>query len=206
MTRQDRPGVGIDDRHPADFGTRLEPCLLHGVDFPEVVGRLGLGPDRPGPLRASGPVDPLLLKGALQSAWRRDHRGLEDLEQLDADSAGAPGRVPPFELTGPAQDAGMMSRRGPPALTIGDGQTILATTAEGTPEGADRDAGQVKIGGDLCEGLSVEVTADDLLAYDQGDGARHGWTSGLLEREYPRTLPMPNPRGYNFVSRLGGIT
>jgi hypothetical protein len=70
-------------------------------------------------------------------------------------------------------------------------------------KGADGNAWQVEVGGDLCKGLAVEVAADDLLAGGEWNGARHGRSSGFIEDEYPKILPITLPRGYNFVSRLG---
>jgi hypothetical protein len=94
-------------------------------------------------------------------------------------------------------------RRGPPTLAITNVQALLTPRTETAPKGADRDVGQVEIDSDLCEGLPVEVSAANLLAGGEWDGAGHEWASRFIEGEHPRILPMPKPRGYNFMSRLG---
>jgi hypothetical protein len=147
--RQRRPGVDVDGGHPADLLAGLEPLLLDGVHFPDVVGCLRLGAGRPWSLSAPGSVDPLLLEGTLKGARRWDERGLKTPEQLDADPSGPPSRVLPLELTGSPQDVGMVPRRGPTAPTIGDGQALLAAMTERPPKGADRDMGQVEVDRDL---------------------------------------------------------
>ena len=96
-----------------------------------------------------------------------------------------------------------MSRGGPPALAVADDQPGVTPLAERAPEGADGDTGQVKVQSDLRESLAVEVAIDDLVAGDERNGTGHGKISRDLEREYPKILPIPLPRGYNFVSRLG---
>jgi hypothetical protein len=45
--------------------------------------------------------------------------------------------------------------------------------AERAPEGADGNGWQVKVDGDLREGLVVEVATDDFLAGGAWDGAGH---------------------------------
>jgi hypothetical protein len=167
------------------------------------VGRLGPGPGRPRALGSSGPVDALALEGPLERARRGNERGAEEFEQLDADAPAPPGRVLPLELTSPSENGPGVSRCGPATLVIANVQTLLTPTAKSTPEGADGDAWQMKVGGDLCKGLAIEVATDDLLSGGEWDGARHGRTSGFIEGEHPKMLPMTLPRGYNFVSRLG---
>jgi hypothetical protein len=168
-----RPGVDVDGGHPTDSLAGLEPLLLDGVHLPDVVGGTRLGAGRPRPLSAPGPVDPLPSEGALKGARRRDERGVEEPEQLDADPSGPPGRVLPLEPTGAAQGVGIVPRRGPPALAISDVQARLTPRAEAAPEGADGDVGQVEIESDPCEGLPVEVSAANLLAGGERDGAGH---------------------------------
>jgi hypothetical protein len=90
-----------------------------------------------------------------------------------------------------------------PAPGVADGQAGFAATAEGPPEGADGDGREVKLEGDLGQGLAVEVAADDLLAGGERDGAGHGRSSGFLEKGDPRILRMALPWGYNFLSRPG---
>jgi hypothetical protein len=135
---------------------------------------LGLGPDRARALGSPGPIDARALEGTLERACRGDERGVEEPEQFDADPPGPPSRVPPPELTGPPHDGLAMPRGGPPALAVADGEALLTSMAKSAPEGPDRDAREVKVDGDLREGLAVEVAADDLLAGCERDGAGHG--------------------------------
>jgi hypothetical protein len=185
LARQERSRIHVDGGHPADLRAGLEPLLLDGVHLPDVVGCFGLGPDHPRALGSSGPVDPLPLEGTLECARRGDKRGIEEAEQLDADPPAPPGWVLPLELTGSSQDGAGVPRGGAAALVVADGQAVLAPTAESTPEGADSDERQVEVGGDLCEGVAVEVAAGDLLTGGEWDGARHGRSSGFIEGEYP---------------------
>lgn len=164
-----------------------------------------LGPC-PGHARSLGPpraVDPLFLEGPLQRPCGGDHRGGEEPEEFDTDPSGAPGRVPPLELTGPADDVTVMPRSGPAAGPIADGEAIVAVIAEGPPEVADGGEGEVEIGRDPEQGLTVEVSADDLLAGGIRDGAGHDESSGVFGRKHPDILCLNRTRGYNFLSGPG---
>jgi hypothetical protein len=152
----------------------LKPLLLDGIDLPDVVWRFGLDPGRTHALRASWGVDSFFLEGALESANGRDQRGIEAFEQFDPDAARSPGGVSPLELAGAAQDVRGMPPCGLPTLVVTNGQAVLAAMAESAPEGTNGLEGQVEVGGDARQGLVVEVTANDLLAGRQRNGARHG--------------------------------
>jgi hypothetical protein len=143
------------------------------------VGRLGPGAGGARPLGPPRAVDPLPLEGPLKRPRRGDQRGGEEPEEFDADPPGAPGRVPPLKLTGPVEDVAVAPRGGAAAGPIADGEAVIPVVAEGPPEGADGDVGEVQVGGDLSVGLAVEVPADDLLAGCERDGARHERSPGV---------------------------
>jgi hypothetical protein len=170
---QKRPGEGVDRSHPTHLFAGLESLLLDGVHLPEIMGRRGPDWDSAWPLSSPGAIDPLALEGPLQRPCRGNQHGGEEPEELDADPPGAPGRVPPLELTGLAENARVGPARGSAAGPVADDQAVLPRVAEGPPEGADRDVREVQVGGDLSEGLAVEVSADDLLASRERNGARH---------------------------------
>jgi hypothetical protein len=155
FARQQRPGVAVDGRHPADLRAGLKPLLLDGVHLPGVVGRLGPGRGRAWSLGPPGAVDCLPLEGALEGPRRGDQRGGEEPEEFDADPAGAPGRVPPLELTGPTEDGRVGPRRGSSAGPIANDEALIPVPPKGPPEGADGDVSEVPVGGDLREGLAL---------------------------------------------------
>jgi hypothetical protein len=198
LARQERPGVHVDGGHPADLLAGPEPLLLDGVHLPDVVGRLGPGLGCLRPLGSPRAVDPLPLEGPLQCPRRRDERGAEETEELDADPPGAPGRVPPLELTGPAEDVAAVPRSGPAAGLIADDQAVIPVVAEGPPKVADGGKGEEEVCSDPGQGLAFQVPADDLLASGVRDGAGHEESSGVFEQK--------NIQRFYPCLELGGIT
>ena len=195
LTRQQRPGVLVDDGHPAHLLTGPEPRLLDGVDLPDVVGPPGAGPGRAWPLGPPGAVDSLPLERTLQRSGGGDEFGSEKPEELDADPPGAPTRVLPLEPTGSAEDVAMGSRGGAAAGPIADDQAVIPVVAEGPPKVADRGEADVEVSSDSEQGLAFQVPTNDLLASGIRDGAGHEKSSEVFERKHPEILAMPRTRG-----------
>jgi len=177
---QQRPGALVGDGHPAHLLPGGEPGLLDRVDLPNLVGGLGADQESLRALRPSWSIDSGALEGPLEHARRGDLVRHKVAEQFQTDPAGPPGRVVVLELARHVEDGLRGAGGGSPTGVIAQGQPLLAIVAVGAPEGADGVIGESQFGGDLRQGLAVEMAADDVQADLRREGTRHGrisWVS-----------------------------
>lgn len=132
-----------------------------------------LSPCRLGTLGATGAVDAGPLERSLEDPHRGDRIRRARFEEFDADPPGTPARVAALDLAGPTQDGIGVGGSGAAASMVADDQAISPVVTEGPPEGADGHVGDTEFGGDLDQGLTADMTFDDILTCGEREGARH---------------------------------
>jgi hypothetical protein len=78
-----------------------------------------------------------------------------------------------FELAGRVEDDLGSAGGGSPTGVVSGGQPLIAAVAKATPGGADGVIGQSQFGGDLGQGLAIEMAPDDVQSGIHGEGAGH---------------------------------
>ena len=110
----------------------------------------------------------------LEAADRGDGGALGVRAEPESDQAGAPGGMVPLEVAGDAEQLlGARGDRAAPAA-IARVQSLGTPEAVQPPDLADRAVGDGQIGGDSGQGGALLMTANDLLAERDREGARHG--------------------------------
>lgn len=123
---------------------------------------------------APRPMDSGADESDLEAADRGDGGPMGVRTESESDQAGAPGGMVPLEVAGDAEQLlGARGDRAAPAAIIRV-QSLEPPTAVEPPDLADRAVGDGQVGGDPGQGDALLMTADDLLAERDREGARHG--------------------------------
>ncbi len=133
-----------------------------------------LGDHDGNPASSSRPIDSGPHEGELETSDRGEVPIVRVLAELEPDQAGAPGGVLAFEIAGDLEQL-LDSRGNRPATGAIVGSQVLALmSTEQPPDVPDRAIGDGQLGRDLGQEHALLMTAHDLLAERDSEGAWHG--------------------------------
>lgn len=171
---QEGPRDLIGHGQPADPLTGGQGHILDGVDLPDLVRMDRLGDNDGGRTAAFGPLDSRPDEGPLETS-NRGQAGLRALlAEQESDQRGTPGGVFALELASAVEQ--LLSFGGDRTTTraVVGSQALVIVAARQPPDVPDRAIGDAQVGRDLRQGNTLLMTALDLLAERDREGARHG--------------------------------